>query len=535
MTRPRQAIPRSFYYEPLTPVSLLRRSSRVWEHRRAVMDGRRVWTYGELWNRASRAAGMLAALGVAPGDRVAVLSPNTHVMLEAHFAVPMAGAVLVTLNIRLTPRELGYMIAHSEARVLICDADLEDLGRVACAHLAVAPTVVVAGADDTDYERGLDSSCPLVVGIDDELDLLAINYTSGTTGTPKGVMYHHRGAYLQALAQVVHMRLTTTSVFLWTLPMFHCNGWTYPWAVVAAGGLQICMRQLNPAEVWRHIRQSGVTHFMGAPTVLTMVTSHQAAMDGPCPRPVLVGTGGAPPGPALLERAAQLGFAVTHLYGLTETFGPIAICDWDPDWDEEPAAGRAALLARQGVGNLVAEPLSVVGEDGSNVIADGVSLGEIMVRGNNVMLGYYRDELAAREAISDGWLRTGDVAVVHADGYVEVRDRAKDVIISGGENISSIEVEHAITSHPAVSEAAVVGRADEKWGEVPVAFVTVHDGVAVTAEEIRAHLAELLAKFKVPREVFFGPLPKTATGKIQKFALRAAAGSPSIYRQWTGT
>ena len=361
----------------------------------------------------------------------------------------------------------------------------------------------------------------VAVAITDERSLLSINYTSGTTGKPKGVMYHHRGAYLQALAMALHSALNESSVFLWTLPMFHCNGWCFTWAVTAAGGTHLCLRKADPALIWRHLRDSGVTQFNAAPTILIMLAWHGDAQ--PLARTVNVATGGAPPTPALLARMAELSMNMTHLYGLTETFGPAVICEWRKAWNQWPAAQIAQIKARQGVGNVISQTLRVVDAQGADVPRDGAMLGEIALRGNNVMLGYYRDEAATQNAAPDGWFRTGDLAVMHADGYIEIRDRAKDIIISGGENIASVEVERTLSSHPAVLEAAVVAAPDAKWGEVPVAFVTLKPSQSLDATTLIAYAREHLAHFKAPKMIVFGDLPKNATGKIQKFVLREIA------------
>src|SRR5450759_424162 len=380
--------------------------------------------------------------------------------------------------------------------------------------------LVEAGGYADEYESLLADAEPLAIPVSDEYGLLSVNYTSGTTGRPKGVMYHHRGAYLQALAMAFHNQLTANSVYLWTLPMFHCSGWCFTWGVTAAAARHVCLRKVDPDRIWQALRTEGVTHFSAAPTVLTMLGNSRLAGGG-LDHTVEVTTGGAPPSPALLARMADLGVHMTHLYGLTETYGPVVISEWHREWDALEAAAQAQLKARQGVANVVGSPVRVLDQDAADVPADGVSLGEIALRGNNVMLGYYRDPDATAEATADGYFRTGDLGVVHPDGYVELTDRSKDVIISGGENIASIEVERAVETHPAVLEAAVVGRPDEKWGEVPVAYVTLHAGADADDAEIIAHVRSKIAHFKAPKQVIFGELPKTSTGKIQKHELRA--------------
>jgi fatty-acyl-CoA synthase len=505
-------------FEPLTPTSFLARSALVHPERLAVVDGESHATYTDFHKRASRLAGALERLGVEPGGRVAVLATNSRLMLEAHYGVPLAGAVLVALNMRLSATELGYILDHCGAQVVLCDTEFEPLAREAAAAGGSAARIIGSG----EYERLLEDAPEVWRSVDDERGLLSINYTSGTTGRPKGVMYHHRGAYLTALANAFHSQLSCESVFLWTLPMFHCNGWCYTWAVTAAGGQHVCLPRAEAGQVWRLIDEAGVTHLNAAPTVLIDLANHPDAHRPS--RPLRIATGGAPPSPALLERMAGLGIEITHLYGLTETFGPITICDWKPEWNELPVTERARLKARQGVGNVVAQTARVVAPDGTNVPADGATLGEIALRGNDVMLGYYRDPEATAKAAPDGWFHTGDLGVMHPDGYIELRDRLKDVIISGGENIASVEVEQAIASHPDVLEVAVVGRPDERFGERPVAFVRRAEASQVTDEEIIDHVRRRLAHFKAPSEVVFSDeLPKTATGKVQKFQLREEA------------
>ncbi len=510
---------RSVSFEPLTPTAYLERSGDVFADRLAVVDGEVRFTYAELLDRCLRLAGGLEGLGVRPGERVAVLAPNTHVLLEAHYGVPFAGAVLVALNVRLAADELAYIVQHAGASLLIVDPAYLGLARDIADRVGRQIRLVDAGAE---YEGLLATSVPAHLPVEDERDLLALNYTSGTTGRPKGVMYHHRGAYLQSLAMALHFKLTNDSRYLWTLPMFHCNGWCFTWAVTAAGGTHVCLPRVDPKEIWGLIHTMGITHLCAAPTVLVGLVNHPGARPVP-DRRVLVAVGGAPPSPSLLEQCFGLGLDITHLYGLTETFGPVVICDWRSDWDRLSVPEQAERRARQGVGNTISCRVRVVDGDGRDVPRDGSTLGEVVLRGNNVMLGYYKDPEATEVAIHDGWLRTGDLGVLHGDGYLEIRDRVKDVIISGGENISSVEVEAALDSHPEVLEAAVIPVPDDRWGERPAAWVTLKEGATVSADELRAHVRGHLAGFKVPDLITFGALPKTATGKIQKYRLRDEA------------
>ena len=512
-------------FESLTPTSYLDRAAAAHGDRIGVVDGDLRFTYAEMRERCTRLAGALAPR--AQGRPVAVLAPNTHVLLEANFGVPWAGVPLVAVNTRLSVGEVAYILEHSKAAVLVHDPSFDALVDDVVARLDSPPHRIRAGAD---YEALLAAAEPLHLTPSDERSVLSINYTSGTTGRPKGVMYHHRGAFLQSVAMVGHTGMTPSSVHLWTLPMFHCNGWCFPWAVTAAAATHVCLPKVDPAEIWRLLREEGVTHLNGAPTVLSMIAYAKEA--SPLERTVRIATGGAPPSPAILRRMAELGFEVTHLYGLTETYGPVMLCDWRPEWDSLDATAQARLKARQGVGNMVSVVPRVVAEDGTDVPADGVTTGEIALRGNNVMLGYLDDPGATAAAVPDGWFRTGDIGVVHPDGYVELRDRSKDVIISGGENIASVEVEQAIMEHPAVLEVAVIAVPDERWGEVPAAYVTLQEGATATEDEIREHVRGRLARFKAPRMVTFGELPKTSTGKIQKYVLRenAWAGEQSRIR-----
>ena len=508
----------TFTFSELTPTAFLERSGRVFADRPAIADGDLRFSYAEFLDRCRRLTGLLADLGVAPGDRVAALCVNSHVLLELHNGVPMRGAVLVPLNIRLSAGELSYIVGHSGARVLVTTHELRERAeRVAS---ATGVRLVVAGEPGDEYEALLAHASPQPVAVTDERGMLAINYTSGTTGQPKGVVYHHRGAYLQALAMAWHTGLTAESGYLWTLPMFHCNGWCFTWAVTAAGAQHLCLRSVDTARIWDLIYSGGVTHFSAAPTVLTMIAAAAQPPNSASGRYIQVQTGGAPPSPTLLARMSALGLDVTHLFGLTETFGPIAINQWQPEWSRLPAADQAARKVRQGVGNVIGDRLRVIDAAGADVPADGTTIGEIVVRGNDVMLGYYREDEATDAATVDGWLRTGDLAVMHPDGYLDIRDRAKDVIISGGENIASVEVERVIDAIPGVVESAVVAMPDPRWGEVPIAYVTVANGTDVTEADVIAHVRSRLAHFKTPHHVVFGELPKTSTGKIQKNVLR---------------
>jgi len=509
-----------FTFSPLTPASFLDRAAAVFAGRTAIVDGERSFTYREMAERCRRLAGALAAQGVSRGERVAALCANSHVMLELHHAAPMAGAVLVTLNTRLSEAEMAALLEHSGASVLVATREFADRARRLAGQASLPCFVEGEGGAGDSYEEwvaGAEAAEPAAV---DERDLLAINYTSGTTGRPKGVMYHHRGAYLQAAAMAYHARLGPGARYLWTLPMFHCNGWCFTWAVTAAGGTHVCLRAVDTAEIWRLLREEEITHLSGAPTVLTMIAEDPAA--GPADREVQVHTGGAPPSATLLARMGSMNLAVTHLYGLTETYGPLAINEWQPEWDALPAQEQATLRARQGAPNIIARPLRVLDGDGRDVPADGETIGEIAVSGNDVMLGYYRDDEATREVTRSGCFLTGDLAVMHPDGYVEIRDRSKDIIISGGENIASVEVEKVLDSHPSVVESAVVGMPHEHWGEVPVAFVMLRKD-DVDADALAGYARERLARYKVPKRFEFGELPKTSTGKIQKNILRDRA------------
>jgi fatty-acyl-CoA synthase len=515
--RPTDPDPGDFTFAPLTPAAFLTRAAEAFAGRTAIIDGDRSFTYAEYHRRVQALTGVLEQLGVGAGDRVAALCTNSHVMLELHSAVPLHGSVLVPLNIRLSAPEIEYILDHSGATVLVATREFAEVAAKVAAAARIP--LIVAGGPDNEYERLLAEAPAAVHREPSERGLLAINYTSGTTGRPKGVMYHHRGAYLQAVAMAYQTRLDPSSNYLWTLPMFHCDGWCFTWAVTAAGGTHVCLRAIDTAEIWRLIRDTGITHFSAAPTVLTMIAEDPSA--APLDHVVQAATGGAPPSPALLARMAALGVEVTHLYGMTETFGPIIVNQWQPEWDAATPEEVAEKKARQGIANITARPARVVSPEGSDVPADAKTLGELVVSGNNVMLGYYRDPDATRAATIDGWLRTGDLAVMHPDGYVELKDRSKDVIISGGENIASVEVERVLDAHPDVVESAVVGRPDDRWGEVPVAYVTVRSGRELAATDLIEFARSRLAHFKVPKQIVFSDLPKTSTGKIQKNVLRS--------------
>lgn len=505
--------------EALSPGLFLTRAAAVYGDRTAVVDGDQLTTYGQMADRCSRLAGLLAGeLGVAPGDRVSVQSPNSALALEAHFGVPWSGGVLNMLNTRLNPGECSYIVGHCHSKVLLVDGELADAGHEIAARVDHRVRLIVAGPSGG-YDEAVLGAPPIKPHPAQDWDLLSINYTSGTTGRPKGVMYSHRGAYLQALAMVAQARIDPDSAYLWSLPMFHCNGWCFPWSVTAAGARHVLLRRVEPAAIWRALREQGITNFSAAPTVLSDLAYAPQAGAGPLTARIRVTTGGAPPSPALLDRLDDLHLDVTHLYGLTETYGPAAVSEWSTEWDHLPKAERARRRARQGIPNLVGNPIRVVNESG-DVPWDATTPGEILFRGPNVMLGYYLDPEATADADAGGWFRSGDVGVIHPDGYLEIRDRAKDVIVSGGENIASIEIEQVLSAHPSVRECAVVAAPDPRWGEVPVAYV-VPAGETVDGNELIRHCKDRIARFKAPKRVLVvAELPRTSTGKVQKFALR---------------
>ncbi|AOT03007.1 AMP-binding protein [Arthrobacter sp. U41] len=530
---------------PLSPLRFLQRSAEVFGQRTAIIHGDRSYTYSDFAAEAQQLAKAIRSK-IQPGDRVAFLCPNVPELLIAHYAVPLAGGVLVALNTRMTARELQYILEHSEARLLFADSELLgtvaglDLGLTQLAGVIEVPDstipypVVPEDLGTTRYAEFLDAAdsrdVDLPWGVQDERAPITLNYTSGTTGRPKGVLYSHRGAYLNSLGETIHNQFTGDTRYLWTLPMFHCNGWCTTWAVTAVAGVHICLRAVRADAVWDAIDTLGVTNLCGAPTVCSIIAEAPQAHE--LHAPLRITTAGAPPSPAILTSLDSLGITVVHVYGLTEVYGPYTICEYQPEWDELSPQDRAVKLSRQGVGMLQAETARIVDLDMIDVPADGTTLGEIVLRGNNVMLGYFKDPEATAEAFAGGWFHTGDLGVMHPDGYIQLKDRAKDIIISGGENISTIEVEQAISSHPAVLNVAVIGVPQEKWGERPVAFVIRSSSNPVTAEEIRSHVQGLLSGFKVPDRVIFpDELPHNSTGKVLKSQLRALGVSATALSQ----
>ncbi len=518
----------------LTPLTFLPRAAAVYPDKLAVIDGPAGLTYSELYARCRRLADALRRRGIGCGDTVAVMAPNVLALLEAHFGVPMAGAVLNALNYRLDARSIAFILGHGEAKLLIADREFAPTVKAALAEMADPPPLVEI--DDgsggpslrgTEYEAFLaegDSAAEWATPRD-EWEPIALNYTSGTTDNPKGVVYHHRGAFLNAIGNAITFGLDRHSVYLWTLPMFHCNGWTHPWAVTAVAGAHICLRRVDPASIFAAIAEHRVTHLSGAPIVLNLLVHAPEAVKRRFDHVVEVATGGAAPPSAVIEAMEQMGFRVTHLYGLTESYGPSTVCAWQEPWAGLPLKERAARMARQGVSYPTLDRQRVVDRQAmTDVPTDGSTLGELVLRSNTLMKGYLKNPAATEAAFADGWFHTGDLGVRHPDGYVEIKDRSKDIIISGGENISSIEVEDALYRHPEIIEAAVVAKPDPLWGETPCAFVTLKpDAGPVSAADIIAWCRDNLARFKVPRTVVFGALPKTSTGKIQKFELRDRA------------
>ena len=521
-------------YTPLSPLSFLRRTALAFPDKVAVIEGPRRFTYRELHQRARRLASALSRRGIGAGDTVAILAPNIPAMIEAHFGVPMAGAVLNCLNIRLDAPTIAFCLLHGEAKLVLVDHQFLKVVVNALSQLTRRLAVVVIGEPESEATEFLDYEAFLAGGdpnhdppvLADEWSPISLGYTSGTTGDPKGVVCHHRGAYLNALGNALEAGLNSTSVYLWTLPMFHCNGWCYIWAVTAVGGTHVCLRQVEVGAVFAAITDHGVTHFCGAPIVLNMIAKGERPEQWRLAQPVDVLTGGAAPPSAVIAAMEELGFRIRHLYGLTESFGPALVCAWHDEWTPLPLAERASLTARQGVNFITLEAVKVADpQTGEDRPADGATMGEIMLRGNTVMMGYLKNPEATAAAFADGWFHTGDLGVRHPDGYVEVKDRSKDIIISGGENISSLEIEEVLYRHPAILEAAVVAAPDEKWGEHPCAFIDLKSGMALEEDAVIEFCRSNMAHYKVPRTVVFGPLPKTATGKIQKYALRERAAT----------
>jgi fatty-acyl-CoA synthase len=520
---------------PLTPLGFIERAAAVHPDHLAVVHGARRFTWAESYARCRRLASALKRRGIGKNDTVAVMAPNVPALFEAHFGVPMTGAVLNALNTRLDAATVAFILEHGEAKVLLTDREFSVTVAAALAQLKTKPLVIDIDdplapsgekLGDTDYESFLATGDPDFAWEypADEWDAIALNYTSGTTGNPKGVVYHHRGAYLNAIGNLMVWSLPRHPIYLWTLPMFHCNGWCFPWTITALAGTHVCLQRVEAGAIFAAIERERVTHLCGAPIVVNLLLNAPDEQRRTVGHTIAMMTAGAAPPAAVLQGIEAMGFAMTHVYGLTEVYGPSVVSEWHHDWDARPAEERAGLKARQGVrypvleGLMVADPQSL-----APVPRDGASMGEIFMRGNIVMKGYLKNAKATHEAFAGGWFHTGDLAVAHSDGYVEIKDRSKDIIISGGENISTIEVESVLYRHPDVLEAAVVARPDAHWGETPCAFVTLKPGHEAGAEAIVAYCREHLAHFKAPKTVVFGPLPKTSTGKVQKFQLREQA------------
>jgi fatty-acyl-CoA synthase len=518
------------WYESLNPLNFLERAAFVYPNKLAIVYKDKGYTYAEFHERVNRLAGALKQAGLQPGDRVAFLVPNVPPMLEGHYGPLCLGAILVAINIRLSPREVAYILNHSGAKVLVFDSEFaptvqairDDINGVSTFVQVVDTVPQAQDIPGPDYESFLASAptgnhrSELV----SEKDTICINYTSGTTGMPKGVQYHARGAYLNALGEALEVGLNYKSHYLWTLPMFHCNGWCFTWGVTAVGATHVCLRRVDPAEIFRLIHQEKISHMCGAPTVLISMSASPAA-EGQNLAGLIIVTAGAPPAPQVIRTMEGIGATIHHVYGLTETYGPHTICAFQPGWDELSLEERAQVKARQGVPYIVAGTgMRVVDQDMRDVPRDGQTMGEVVMRGNNVMSGYFQQPDATEKAFEGDWFHSGDLAVWHPDGYIELKDRAKDIIISGGENISTQEVEKVIMEHPGVLEVCVIGVPDSRWGEAPKAFVVRRSGAEVTADDIIQFCRERIARFKCPRDVEFGDLPKTATGKIQKYILR---------------
>ena len=520
-------------YVPLTPLSFLERTAAIYPTMTSVVYEDRRFTWAETRERSHRLASFLAGRGIGRGDTVAAMLPNIPAMYEAHFAVPMLGAVLNPLNIRLEPNSIAFQLDHGGAKAVLVDPEFAAVIEDAIALMS-GPKPLLIDVDDPafgagrrigeiEYEAALAAGDPSFAGRrpDDEWDAIALGYTSGTTGNPKGVVTHHRGAYLNAVSNIIAAGLGQHPVYLWTLPMFHCNGWCFPWTIAAAAGVNVCLRKVDPAKIFELIPKHGVTHMAGAPIVYNTLINAPTAPKGAAARPVVGLIAGAAPPVAVLAGAESIGIKLTHVYGLTEVYGPASVCAEQPGWDELPLAERAQLKRRQGVPYPLQEAVTVLDpETMTEVPRDGETIGEVMFRGNIVMKGYLKNEKATQEAFAGGWFHTGDLGVLDQHGYVIIKDRSKDIIISGGENVSSVEVEDVLYKHPAVLFAAVVAKPDPKWGEVPCAFVELKEGASATEAEIIAYCREQLPGFKTPKVIEFASIPKTSTGKIQKFMLR---------------
>ncbi|KFE36206.1 AMP-binding protein [Thioclava atlantica] len=522
--------PRAANHRPLSPLDFLDRALNVFPSRRAVIWRGRAWSYAEFGEIVARLAAYLRAEGIGPGDVVSIIAPNRPEMLAAHYAVPLVGGVLNAINTRLDAEVVSYILTHAGSRLLLADAGSAELAAQAAQEAGVPGVILAEPGPGQGQGQGLDlfsGPAPdlgdVMAHVGEEWQPICLNYTSGTTGHPKGVVYHHRGAYLNALGNVLALGLGKDSVYLWTLPMFHCNGWCHTWAVTAAGGTHVCLDRVDPGEIFEAIAAHGVSHMACAPVVLYMLLNDPArAARGPDAPKVTVASGGAAPSVALISGLEEIGFDFLHLYGLTESFGPATLCAPPPE-ETPDAASRAARLSRQGHRHVTASRVRIADEAGAELPADGAAMGEITLRGNTLMAGYWRDPEATEAAFAGGVFHTGDLATRHPNGEIEIRDRAKDIIISGGENISSLEVENALHRHPSVLLAAVVAAPDPKWGDIPCAFVELKPGASVTAEELRLFCRDHLAHYKVPRRFGFVELPRTATGKIQKFVLRELA------------
>ena len=522
-------------YVPLSPLTFLRRSAAVYPDHQAIVYGDISYTYGETYDRARKLASKLASEGIRKNDTVAVLATNVPAIYDAHFGVPMAGGVLNTINTRLDASTIAFILDHGEAKAIITDTEFSSVMKEALSQCKSKPLVIdvddatgpggerlgnveyedFIAAGDNDFDWKLP---------EDEWDAISLNYTSGTTDNPKGVVYHHRGAYLLALGNILAWNLGMHPRYLWTLPMFHCNGWCFPWTLAAQAGTSVCLRRVEAGEIYRAIKEEGITNFCGAPVVLNMLINAKPEERCSLPREVQVMTAAAPPPPTVLQKMEDAGFKITHVYGLTETYGPAVMCAWHDEWNDLPDEARAEKKSRQGVPYHVLDDLMIADPVTMQPIPkDAETMGEVMMRGNIVMKGYLKNPNASEDAFADGWFHTGDLGVWHPDGYIALKDRSKDVIISGGENISTIEIEETLYTHPSILEAAVVGKPDDHWGETPCAFAVLKEGAEATEDEIINFCREKMARYKVPKNIVFGELPKTSTGKVQKFVLRDRA------------